>query len=335
MVPKVVIIYNQPAQKSYTNTAETKSVEAIVESAEIVYSALLDLGYPVEMTPLAPPLEAAAKQLSKLKTDVVFNLFEGFDDWPESESAIANILSENGLRFTGCTGPSLSLALDKVRSKALMESAQIDTPKYQVLDPQMLSHFNLSYPCIVKPFAQDASLGISEDSVTYDNAALKLKVTEISHRFGGKAMVEEYVDGREFNITILGNKELIKLPVSEIEYTLPTDVPKILTLSAKWNPESIYFQNTNPVCPANIDTELKTRIEDAATQLFHIFDCTGYARVDFRLDAQGRLFTLELNPNPDISPNSGAALQARVAGIPYNQFIEKILFLALAPGMIR
>lgn len=335
MAPKVVIIYNQPVQQSYTNTAEAKSAKAITESAEAVSSALIDLGYPVELTPLGPPLESVADKLNKLQADVVFNLFEGFDDWPESESAIADILSENGLRYTGCTGSTLLLALDKVRSKALMEVSQIDSPKYQVLNPQILSHFNLSYPCIVKPIAQDASLGISEDSVIFDNIALEIKVTEISHRFGGKAMVEEYVEGREFNITILGNKELTILPISEIEYTLPPDVPKILTLSAKWDPESLYFQNTNPVCPAHIDNGLKECIEDNAIKLFRIFDCTGYARVDFRLDTEGKLNALELNPNPDISPNSGAALQARVADIPYGKFLEKILLLALETRAVR
>jgi D-alanine-D-alanine ligase len=317
MAPKVVIIYNQPVQQSYTNTAEAKSAKAITESAEAVSSALIDLGYPVELTPLGPPLESVADKLNKLQADVVFNLFEGFDDWPESESAIADILSENGLRYTGCTGSTLLLALDKVRSKALMEVSQIDSPKYQVLNPQILSQ------------------GISEDSVIFDNIALEIKVTEISHRFGGKAMVEEYAEGREFNITILGNKELTILPISEIEYTLPPDVPKILTLSAKWDPESLYFQNTNPVCPAHVDNGLKECIEDTAIKLFRIFDCTGYARVDFRLDTEGKLNALELNPNPDISPNSGAALQARVADIPYGKFLEKILLLALETRAVR
>jgi len=335
MAPKIVIIYNQPVQKSYTNTAEAKSVKAITESAEAVRSALADLGYPVELISLAPPLASVADKLRKLQANVVFNLFEGFDDWPESESAVADILSETGLQYTGCTGQTLSLALDKIRSKVLMEAAQINTPKYQVLDPKILSCFNLSYPCIVKPLAQDASLGISEDSVVSNNTALEIKVTEISNRFGGKAMVEEYVEGREFNITILGNKELTKLPISEIEYTLPPNVPRILTLSAKWDPESIYFQNTNPVCPARIDNKLNALIEDTATKLFCVFNCIGYARVDFRLDTEGRLNALELNPNPDISPNSGAALQARIAGMTYSQFIEKILLLALEPKVIR
>ena len=326
---KVVVIYNQPPEKSYANAVEEKSVQAIMESAKAVHNALVDLDYSVEMIPLVPPLGLVAERLSMVQTDVVFNLFEGFEDWPESESAVADIMSELGLQYTGCTSTTLLLALHKARSKALIESAKIDTPKYQILNPQTLSHFSLSYPCIVKPFAQDASLGISKNSVIYDHAALKEKVGEISQHFGGRAMVEEYVDGREFNITILGNVELTRLPISEIDYTLPPDVPRILTYSAKWDPESLYFQNTNAVCPAHIDTGLKARIEDTATQLFHIFRCTGYARIDFRLGTEGSLKTLELNPNPDISQNSGAALQARMAGMSYSQFIEKILFLAL------
>ena len=333
MPPKVAIIYNQPCRPSYATTVEEKSAQAIVESAEVTRSALLEMGYPVEMVPLVPPLEQVSDRLSGLQADVVFNLFEGFEDWPETEAAVADIMAELGLRYTGCTGATLSLALDKARSKALMESAEIETPKCQVLSPRTLSRLRLPYPCIVKPYAQDASLGISEDSVVHDYAALGEKVREISKRFGGRALVEEYVDGREFNITVVGTTEPIPLPISEIDYSLPPDAPRILTFAAKWDTESLYFRCTNAVCPAEIDAVLRAHIEDTALRLFRLFDCTGYARVDFRLDNEGRLKVLELNPNPDISPNSGAALQARVAGMSYSQLIGNILLLALETVM--
>jgi D-alanine-D-alanine ligase len=329
MQPRVAILYNQPNQPSYATSVEEKSAQAIVESAEAVRRALLELSYPVEMVPLLPPLEQVPDRLNNLQADVVFNLFEGFEDWPETEAAVADIMTELGLRYTGCTGATLSLALDKARSKALMESAEIDTPKCQVLSPRTLSKLRLAYPCIVKPYAQDASLGISEDSVVNDYAALGEKVREISKRFGGRALVEEYVDGREFNITVLGSSEPTPLPISEIDYSLPPDVPRILTFAAKWDPDSIYFKGTSAVCPAEIDAVLRAQIEDAAIRLFRVFDCTGYARVDFRMDNEGQLKALELNPNPDISPNSGAALQASVAGMSYARFIENILLMAM------
>ncbi|MBM3148796.1 MAG: hypothetical protein FJZ88_02045, partial [Chloroflexi bacterium] len=288
MPPRVAITYNQPIQPSYATSVEEKSAQAIVESAEAVRRALLELSYPVEMVPLLPPLEQVPDRLNNLQVDVVFNLFEGFEDWPETEAAVADIMTELDLRYTGCTGATLSLALNKARSKALMESAGIDTPKCQVLTPRTLSKLRLSYPCIVKPYAQDASLGISEDSVVNDHAALVEKVREVSKRFGGRAL-EEYVDGREFNITVLGSSEPTPLPISEINYSLPPEVPRILTFAAKWDPDSLYFKGTSAVCPAEIDPMLRANIEDTAIRLFRLFDCTGYARADFRLDKKGRL----------------------------------------------
>jgi len=329
MPPRVAIIYNQPTRLSYATSAEEKSAQAIAESAEAVRRAFLELSYPVEMVPLLPPLEQVPDRLSSLQADVVFNLFEGFEDWPETEAAVADIMTELGLRYTGCSGATLSLALDKARSKTLMESAEIDTPKCQVLSPRTLSKLRLAYPCIVKPYAQDASLGISEDSVVYNYAALGGKVREISKLFGGRVVVEEYVDGREFNITVLGGSEPTPLPISEINYSLPPDVPRILTFAAKWDPNSLYFKGTSAVCPADIDPALRAHIEDTAVRLFRLFDCTGYARVDFRLDNEGHLKALEMNPNPDISPNSGAALQASAAGLSYARFIENILLMAM------
>jgi D-alanine-D-alanine ligase len=141
--------------------------------------------------------------------------------------------------------------------------------------------------------------------------------------------VEEFVDGREFNITVLGTNEPKAMPVSEIVYSLPPETPRILSFSAKWDPQSIYFERTKAVCPAEIDLELREHIVQTALLTFRLLGSRGYARVDFRLDTEGHLKVIEINPNPDISPDAGAALQARAAGMTYNQFIEQIVHLAV------
>jgi D-alanine-D-alanine ligase len=326
---RIAIIYNTPNPDLYSTTVEKKASLAILGGVDAVHQALLESGYSVACLPLLPPLESARESLKCLKADLVFNLFEGFDGCPETESTVANLLSELRLTYTGCPGSALSLGLDKVKTKARLAAIGIDTPRYQLLGPKTVSLFHLNYPCIVKPCAEDGSNGISEESVVHDFASLERQVTTVSKCFGRKALVEEFVDGREFNITVLGANEPKALPASEIVYSLPPEIPRILSFPAKWDPQSIYFERTKAVCPAEIDTELRERIIQTALIAFRLLGSRGYARIDFRLDTKGQLKVIELNPNPDISPDAGAALQAQAAGMTYNQFIEQIVQLAL------
>jgi D-alanine-D-alanine ligase len=327
--PKIAIIYNAPKPELYGTDLEKKASLTILECVDAVYHALTDLGYPADRIPLLPPMESTKEILRGLKVDLVFNLFEGFDGSPETEAAITDYVAEIGLNHTGCTGTALSFGLDKINTKAHLSAMGANTPRYQVLAAETVSRFHLDYPCIVKPYAEDGSNGISEDSVVFDFPALEKQVTYISRLFKKRVLVEEYVDGREFNVTVLGTNPPSALPVSEIVYSLPAGMPRILTFSAKWDSQSVYYQGTKAVCPAEIDAGLHERIAQSALLAFRLLGSRGYARVDFRLDQQNRLKIIELNPNPDISPDAGAALQAGVAGLKYPQFIEHIVQLAL------
>ena len=301
----------------------------VLEAVEAVCSALRKLGYVVTRVPLALPIEEAEEQLRKLDADLVFNLFEGFCGYPKTEADIADMLSALGTPYTGSTGRVLRLALDKVKTNTLLRINGINTPDFQLLDVSSIAAFDLRHPCIVKPPAEDASHGISERSIIYNTASLKEQVAFINYTYGSQALVEEFIDGREFNITVIGNNKRISLPVSEIEYSLPEDKPHILTFAAKWKPDSLYFKGTRVVCPAEIDDEERRRIEETAIAVFGLLGCHGYARVDIRLDGMGKLYVIEVNPNPDISPGSGVVRQAEAAGLTYIQLIERIVQLAL------
>ena len=329
MHQRIAIIYNAPNPDLYSTAVEKKASLAILDGVEAVHQALVESGYTVACLPLLPPLESAKESLKGLDADLVFNLFEGFDGYPETEIKVVNSLSELGLTFTGCTGSALSLGLDKAKTKARLEAIGIATPRYQLLGPKTMSLFHLNYPCIVKPCAEDGSNGISQESVVRDFASLEKQVLTLNKRFGRRALVEEFVDGREFNITVLGTNEPKALPVSEIVYSLPPETPRILSFSAKWDPQSIYFKHTKATCPAEIDNGLRERIRQTALLTFRLLGSRGYARVDFRLNAEEQLKVIEVNPNPDISPDAGAALQAQAGGMTYNQFIEQIVQLAL------
>jgi D-alanine-D-alanine ligase len=328
---KVTIIYNKPALGRYSPREEKEAIEGILLSVKAVHKALLQAGYDVSEVPLLPPLERAREELENLTADLVFNLFEGFSDYPETEAVVAEILSGLGIPYTGCPAATLALALDKAKTKALLEEAGFATPRYQLLTPENLPEFHLDYPCIVKPCGEDASLGLSEESVVYDFASLERQVGLISSLYR-QALVEEFIDGREFNATVLGNAEGTVLPVSEIVYLLPVGMPRILTYAAKWEPESLYFRGSKPVCPAQVPDSERELIAGTALATSRLLGCRGYSRVDMRLDRGGQLNIIEVNPNPDISPDSGATLQAKTAWMSYTEFITRIVLLALEKG---
>ncbi len=329
MCARVAIVYNEPVSSRYNARGEETAVISVLNAVEAVHHALLELGYAVVRLPLALPLEQTRKKLGGLDVNLVFNLFEGFCGYPDTEGDVPDILSELGIPYTGCTGATLRLTVDKAKTKVILKAEGIDTPDFQLLNPETISTFQLSYPCIVKPRGEDASHGLSERSLVNDFASLKEQVEHLSNFYGGQALVEEFIDGREFNVTVVGNSNCTALPVSEIDYTLPDGMPRILTFAAKWEPDSLYFQGTKAICPAEIEAEKREHIIGKALKAFRLLGCRGYARVDMRLDEKEQLNVIEVNPNPDISPGSGAIRQAEAGGMTYTQFVEKIVGLAL------
>jgi len=325
----VAIIYNEPCPSRYDSFGEQKAVLGVLDAAQEVNSALRELDYDVLCVPLAPPFEETKMRLKSLEVDLVFNLFEGFCGYPETEAEVADILTVLGIPYTGCPDLVLRLALDKVKVKTILKNDGIATPAFQLLDSKTISTFGLKYPCIVKPYGEDASHGISQESVVDDIAALEKQVLRVSKSYGGTALVEEFVDGREFNVTVLGNSELSVLPMSEIDYDLPYGAYRILTYAAKWEPDSANYKGTRAICPAQITSEEEKYIKEVALRVFCLLGCRGYARIDLRVGDSGCINVLEVNPNPDISPGSGAVRQVEAAGMSYAQFIERIISLAL------
>ncbi|MBI4186634.1 MAG: ATP-grasp domain-containing protein [Chloroflexi bacterium] len=325
---RIAIAYNQPHSSRYDALGEEKAVLSVLQSVDAVHQSLVELGYEVTLAPLVPPAGEAGSKLRSLDVDLVFNLFEGFCGQADTEALVPETLAELGIPCTGCPAAVLRLALDKARVKTMLQAAGFRTPDFQLLSPATVHQFHLSYPCIVKPCSEDASHGLSPESLVNDFLALERQVKAISASYGGEALVERFIDGREFNATALGDASGTVLPISEIVYSLPPGMPRILTFAAKWESGSLYFEGTRAVCPAEVGAEEREQVAAAALGVFRLLGCCGYARVDMRLDQEGRLNILEMNPNPDISPGNGAARQAEATGMTYTQFIEKILLLA-------
>jgi D-alanine-D-alanine ligase len=326
---RVAIVYNEPLPSRYDRAHEEKAVLGVLDAVKAVAEALRELGHEVSLLPLVPPFDSARQKLTGLDVDIVFNLFEGFCGEPETEVLVPEALAELGIKYTGCRPSILRLALDKAGVKEVLKKSGIPTPDFQVLGPDDLHSFRLDFPCIVKPRAEDASHGISADSLVGDYRSLERQVRHISDSFRSGALVEHYLGGREFNATVMGNSQCAVLPVSEIVYSLAPEVPRILTFAAKWEPGSPYFEGTKVVCPAKVSTSELDNISGTAMSAFKLLVGQGYARMDMRMDEAGKLHIIEVNPNPDISPGTGAARQSCAAGMSYAEFIGKIIDLAL------
>ena len=327
---RIAIIYNQPEYCRYNQSSEEAAVIGVLEAVNAVHTALQKLDYSVIKVPLVPPLKQAVKTLKQLDVDLVFNLFEGFCGYPDTEADVADALAKNEVPYTGSPGKALRLALDKASSKTQLKSKSIATPNFQLLNNFTVADFHLRYPCIIKPAAEDASHGLSEKSIVHDSSSLKEQLVTLQRNYKGKLLVEEFIDGREFNITIMGNSMgYFALPISEIKYFLPQGKPRILTFEAKWKPDSLYYKSTKVICPAEITDPERLLMEKTAMAAFKMLGCYGYARVDMRLNNNRHLYVLEVNPNPDISPTSGIIRQAKSAGLTYVQFINRIIQLTL------
>jgi D-alanine-D-alanine ligase len=258
---------------------------------------------------------------------VVFNLLEGLGNRADLEAEAAATLERLGYRYTGSSPEALAICLDKFRTKRVLESRGVPTPAYQICDDRKIE-VSTPLPAIVKPVAEDASLGIDEGAVVTTYEQLRERVGYILKAYREPALVEEFIDGREFNIALWGNSEPECLPLAEIDYRGIADpLRRVCSYAAKWEPEGEEYRLTPVVCPAKVDDRLALRIRRVAMAAYKTLGCRGYARVDMRV-RERQPYVLEINPNPDISPDAGFARAALAAGYGYPEMVERILHLA-------
>ena len=297
------------------------------DDAESVIAALRELGH----EPIAYPVDIGLfNRLRKDKDniDIAFNLCDdGFFFNPELEPHLPAMLDILGITYTGSNYLSLALCLDKALAKNLLAYHDIPTPRFQVfrVGNELLNR-TLKFPLIVKPVHEDASIGINDESVVRDEPGLRTRAKHVIAEYKQPALAEEFIDGREFNVGIIGDKEHEVLPVSEILFDgLPEDKPKIVNYAAKWKKDSIDYNSTQRSCPADIDEQLRKTLASLALKSSKLMLCRDYFRVDFRLDRENNPFVLEVNPNPDISEDAGLAAMAKAMGYSYKEIIGKIV----------
>jgi D-alanine-D-alanine ligase len=328
---KAAILYNIPGEGSARSGAEMEAELEVLETVAGVKEGLEMAGHE------AVALRCSLETLFSLKSfDLVINLAEGFADDLSAEPKVAGFLELLGVPFTGSCASALELGRDKGLSKLVLDREGIPTPRFQIFrsadEAPSLDRSVLEYPVIIKPVLEDASIGITVDSIARDGVDLMDKVRRIIETYRQPAIVEEYIDGREVNAALIigpGGAEL--LPISEIVFDLPEGTPRILGFEAKWVEDSPFYQRTVPLCPAPLPEELRDRIEELARRACAALGVEGYARVDFRIrEVDAEPFVIEVNPNPCINPmGSGFARAAAAAGIDYPELVKKIASAAL------
>lgn len=280
------------------------------------------------------------EKLRKLKDeiDVVFNLCDdGFFNTSSFEPHVPAMLDILKIPYTGSGYKTLAICLNKARTKEILSFHKIPSPRFQVFDSLKVQlDKRLRFPLIVKPVKEDASIGIKKESIVNSEEELLKRVFLVLDVYKQPALVEEFIEGREGNVGIIGTKNPTALPISEILFDdIPGHLPNICTYSAKWLEESDYYKNTPPRCPAEIDEKLANKLRKIALKAYTLMGCQDYGRVDFRIDKEGNPYVLEVNPNPDISADAGLARMSRAAGMSYADLIDSILKSAIEKHGIK
>jgi D-alanine-D-alanine ligase len=330
-----VILYNEP-RALWSEGSEEQLYPSNIFRADVpaIEDVLRDAGFSPSVLAATHFSKDLVQTLIKTAPRFVFNLCEEINGRSELETCVAGLLDLMGIPYTGSGPFALSLALHKFRVKQILRSAGVPVAR-GYLDRPGRRHGarSIHFPVIVKPAHEDGSYGINSHSVCHDIDQLDRQVNYIRDVYRQEALVEEYLEGREFNVSVIGDKEPEVLAVSEIDFSgMPEDEPKIVSFRAKWDEESPMYLATKPVCPAEIPKRLDNRVRDLAIRSYKAVDCRDYGRVDIRTDAWGIPYVLEVNPNPDISPEAGFSRAALAVGYSYSDIILRISRAALERG---
>jgi D-alanine-D-alanine ligase len=281
-------------------------------------------------------IEPVVHELTSHRPDLVFNLAESFAGKSALESNIAALLNLLDLRYTGSSPAGLLVAGDKTLSKKVLRFHGIRTPEFATVYRGSVDWAGeVHFPLIVKPPQEDASLGITQKSVVRDVKELLEKIDELQTEYQSPALAEEFIEGREFYVGVLGNVNVKALPVIELDFAkYPTDRPRIASWAAKWGDDGdekgAEFEGTESIFPENLPDDLRERMRKAAVDAFNALRLRDYARVDMRVTDSGDVYVIEVNPNCYLEAQSEFARAAERDGMSYDALIAHIVELAAA-----
>ena len=296
-----------------------------------VARALRRLGHRVSVLGVHTDVRRFIAGLSRRKPELVFNLAEMFGDNVSGDMLVAALLETQNVRYTGSGPGELYLSQDKGLTKKLLAFEDILYPRFAVFSREQAFETggNLRMPLFVKPLRSDSSLGIGGKSLVHDAVALMERVAAIRKELNDSALAEEYIEGREFYVGVLGNSQAKALPPIEVDFTgFPEGVPKVMDSKAKWDERSKEYKGTKSVL-ANLPDELRARLQKVAVDAYRALRVRDYGRVDIRLTDTGDIYVLEVNASCYLERHSEFAMAARAMGLDYPRLIERIVNLAL------
>ena len=297
-----------------------------------VISTLKSIGHEVRVLGVHDDLGDIRRAAEEWKPHIAFNLLEGFDDIVIFDQNVVSHLELLKLSYTGCNPRGLLLARDKSLSKKLLAYHRIPVPEFEVVRMGRPARRpkRLSFPLMVKSLTQEASIGISQASVVDSDEKLKERVAFIHESIGTAAIVEQYVEGRELYVGILGNQVLQALPVWELFFTnMPEGARRIATDRVKWSVkyQKKYGIDSGPA--SDLTAPQAEAIHHVCKRAYRALELSGYARIDLRMDASGNVWVLEANPNPQIAKGEDFAASAEKIGLGYEAVLQRIINLGL------
>jgi len=346
---KVAVVYNEAQPEMYKKASETevKNFEfktyfevdktTPMEEYEYVVKKLISVGFNAYSLNIKDNIELLLKNLRDEKPDVIFNFVEIYKDNPRLEMNIVGLYELMGIPYTGAPAMGLANCQNKILAKRLLSSAGIRIPHFFIVYAKTTRYTHkLKYPLLVKPAFEDASVGIENESIVSNSKQLQKRVEHVLKQFHQPALVEEFIEGRELNVAVMGDKKLRVLPISEIDFSsMPDHLHNIVSFQAKWDPHHESYHKTIPICPAQLPINIEKKAKELAFKAFKVMGCRDYSRVDMRLSKDNKLFVLEVNPNPDITEGAGFMRSAQKSGLTYAQALKRIVNYALKRGIVQ
>jgi len=327
---QVGILWCKPPDALPESPAGNPDDEDVIVEVIAVEGSLKRLGHVPSRIYVEDDIAPVVEWVRAHPDGIVFNLCESFRGSNLAHMNMPALLELLGVAYTGSGPLTCGLTTHKSLTKALLAGLGLPTPRGLMIEREpgfttLPAEPRLTWPLIVKPAFEDASVGIDEASVVDDAAALRARVEYVHDRYGQSAVVEEYIDGREINSAVIGNDPPIPLPLSEIVFTYPEGKRKVVGYRSKWVHDSFEYRNTNGVCPAQVEPAIEKRIKELSVAAYRATGCRDYGRVDFRLDPKGQPWILEVNANPDITDGAGLARAAKNSSYGYDGLIKVVV----------
>jgi D-alanine-D-alanine ligase len=334
---KVLVVFDgvRPTPIDADLSAEMKTEEWETEAN--VMAALKEIGHTAEHLAIFDDVDLVRQKMESFQPDVLFNLVEQFKNNPGFDQNVVSLLEMLGVPFTGCGSTGLTLCKHKGISKKILGHHGIPTPNFLVIPrgQRIGGPGKLKFPILVKPVKEEASYGISRNSFVQNNEQFRERVGFIHEKYKGDAIAEEYIEGRELYVSIMGNVKLTVFPLRELVFKeVPLNEPRIATYKAKWDEKYRKRWGLEGQFAENLDASLVKEIEKMCKEIYRLLTIDGYARIDLRLTAENKPYFIEANPNPHLAADEDFAQSGLKAGFKYSQLIQAIVRLGLSPSRV-